>query len=115
MDIFKDLYQQLIIDHNQHPQNFRRLENHSHSAEGHNPLCGDEITISLIEKNGIIDDKGMEINRLTGIINKLNESNSRLQRDIRKMTENNSKLLSNIKHGNKKKSNSYNKKNKKDR
>tara|TARA_B100000315_G_scaffold219188_1_gene220964 strand:+ start:334 stop:774 length:441 start_codon:yes stop_codon:yes gene_type:complete len=56
MDIFKDLYQQLIIDHNQNPQNFRRLENASHSAEGHNPLCGDEITISLIEKDGKIDD-----------------------------------------------------------
>ena len=56
MDVFKDLYQQLIIDHNQSPQNFRRLENPSHSAEGHNPLCGDEITISIIEKNGIIND-----------------------------------------------------------
>ena len=56
MDIFKDLYQQLIIDHNQNPRNFRRLENANHSADGHNPLCGDEITVSLIEKDGIIDD-----------------------------------------------------------
>ena len=56
MDVFKDLYQQLIIDHNQNPKNFRRLGNPSHSAEGHNPLCGDEITISFIEKGGIIDD-----------------------------------------------------------
>ena len=47
MDVFKDLYQQLIIDHNHNPQNFRRLENPSHSAEGHNPLCGDEITVSF--------------------------------------------------------------------
>ena len=56
MDIFKDLYQQLIIDHNQNPRNFRKLENASHTADGHNPLCGDEITVSLIEKNGIITD-----------------------------------------------------------
>ena len=56
MDVFKDLYQQLIIDHNQNPQNFCRLENPSHSAEGHNPLCGDVFTISLIEKDGIIKD-----------------------------------------------------------
>ena len=56
MDIFKDLYQQLIIDHNQNPQNFRKLENASHTADGYNPLCGDEITVSLIEKNGIIKD-----------------------------------------------------------
>ena len=56
MDIFKDLYQQLIIDHNQNPHNFRELEDASHSAEGHNPLCGDEITVSFIEKDGIIED-----------------------------------------------------------
>ena len=56
MDIFKDLYQQLIIDHNQHPQNFRILENASHSAEGHNPLCGDEMKVSLLEKDGIIKE-----------------------------------------------------------
>jgi len=56
MDIYKDLYQQLIIDHNQNPRNFSKLENASHSADGHNPLCGDEITVSLIEKDGIIED-----------------------------------------------------------
>ena len=56
MDVFRDLYQQLIIDHNQNPQNYRYLENATHSADGHNPLCGDEITVSLIEKNGIIED-----------------------------------------------------------
>ena len=56
MDIFKDLYQQLIIDHNKNPRNFSKLENASHTADGHNPLCGDDITVSLIEKNGIITD-----------------------------------------------------------
>ena len=56
MDIYKDLYQQLIIDHNQNPRNFSKLENASHSADGHNPLCADVITVSLIEKDGIIED-----------------------------------------------------------
>ena len=56
MDVFKDLYQQLIIDHNQNPRNFRKLNTASHSADGYNPLCGDVITVSLIEKNGIIED-----------------------------------------------------------
>ena len=56
MDVFKDLYQQLIIDHNQNPRNFRKLENASHSADGHNPLCGDEITVTLLENEGIIED-----------------------------------------------------------
>ena len=54
MDVYKDLYQQLIIDHNQNPQNFGRLDNASHSAEGHNPLCGDVINVYLIKKNSII-------------------------------------------------------------
>ena len=56
MDVFRDLYQQLIIDHNQNPQNYHELKNASHYAEGHNPLCGDEISVSLIEENGIIKD-----------------------------------------------------------
>ena len=56
MDVFKDLYQQLIIDHNQSPRNFRKLENANHCADGYNPLCGDEITVTLIEKEGIIED-----------------------------------------------------------
>ena len=60
MDVYKDLYQQLIIDHNQNPQNFGRLDNASHSAEGHNPLCGDVINVYLIEKESIIADIAFE-------------------------------------------------------
>jgi nitrogen fixation NifU-like protein len=56
MDDLRDLYQQLILDHNQHPQNFRDMENATSKAEGHNPLCGDEITLFLqIENEKIID------------------------------------------------------------
>ncbi len=56
MDVFRDLYQQLIIDHNKNPRNFCKLENASHSADGYNPLCGDKITVSFIEKDGIIEN-----------------------------------------------------------
>ena len=55
MDILKDLYQQLIIDHNQNPRNFFKLEDANHSANGHNPLCGDEINISFMQVDGIIE------------------------------------------------------------
>ena len=57
MDVFKDLYQQLIIDHNQSPRNFRKLENAIHSADGHNPLCGDDYEIYLkIDSDNIIQE-----------------------------------------------------------
>ena len=56
MDVFRDLYQQLIIDHNQNPKIYHELEYASHSADGHNPLCGDVISVSFIEKDGIIED-----------------------------------------------------------
>jgi len=56
MDDLRDLYQQLILDHNQNPQNFREMIDATSKAEGHNPLCGDEITLFLqIENEKIID------------------------------------------------------------
>ena len=56
MDVLKDLYQQLIIDHNHNPRNFNELKDANHFAKGHNPLCGDELSIYLIVKNGNIED-----------------------------------------------------------
>jgi nitrogen fixation protein NifU and related proteins len=44
MDL-RDLYQDIILDHGQHPRNFRVQEHPSHMAQGHNPLCGDRVTI----------------------------------------------------------------------
>ena len=44
MDI-KDLYQEVIVDHNRSPRNFGRLENADCSLEGFNPLCGDRLTV----------------------------------------------------------------------
>ena len=43
----RELYQQVILDHNKSPRNFRLIEHPSNHAEGYNPLCGDKINIFL--------------------------------------------------------------------
>lgn len=43
----RSLYQEVILDHNKKPRNFGAFENPSHQAEGHNPLCGDHISVAL--------------------------------------------------------------------
>ena len=45
MSELSELYQQVILDHNKKPRNFRKLEKANHTAEGYNPLCGDHLTI----------------------------------------------------------------------
>lgn len=47
MDDLRDLYQEVILDHNKRPRNFGALTRANRSAEGHNPLCGDRITVFL--------------------------------------------------------------------
>ncbi len=42
-----DLYREVILDHNKHPRNFGRLEPFDAEAKGHNPLCGDRLTVTL--------------------------------------------------------------------
>lgn len=56
MSDLTDLYQQLIIDNSQHPHNFCVLADPNHTTEGHNPLCGDNITVYVKEKDGYIVD-----------------------------------------------------------
>lgn len=50
------LYQDLILDHNRAPQNYRPMENANRRVEGNNPLCGDRLTIWLRMEDGIIAD-----------------------------------------------------------
>ncbi|HEU4712406.1 MAG TPA: SUF system NifU family Fe-S cluster assembly protein [Pyrinomonadaceae bacterium] len=45
MSELSELYQQVILDHNKKPRNFRKLDHANHTAEGYNPLCGDQLTI----------------------------------------------------------------------
>jgi len=52
----KELYQQIILDHNKAPRNFRKIENPSKFAEGYNPLCGDKINIYVNFDNEQISD-----------------------------------------------------------
>lgn len=60
MSDLRDLYQEVILDHNRHPRNFRSVEPHSHEANGYNPLCGDRVTIELSIEGGVIADIGFQ-------------------------------------------------------
>ncbi len=55
-DDVNDLYQQVILDHCRKPHNFRELPNPSCSAQGHNPLCGDQLRLCLRLENNLIQD-----------------------------------------------------------
>jgi nitrogen fixation NifU-like protein len=50
------LYQDVILEHNRSPRNFRRMENADRHAEGRNPLCGDQITVWLKLDGDVITD-----------------------------------------------------------
>ncbi|MHB9011534.1 MAG: Fe-S cluster assembly sulfur transfer protein SufU [Ignavibacteriaceae bacterium] len=52
----KELYQQVILDHNKNPRNFKKIENANHFAEGYNPLCGDRLNIYVELEGGRIKD-----------------------------------------------------------
>ena len=55
-----ELYQQVILDHNKKPRNFRKLENANHTAEGYNPLCGDQLTVYLNVEDDRVQEVGFE-------------------------------------------------------
>lgn len=52
----RDLYQEVVIDHSKQPRNFRKLEGASRTAEGFNPLCGDQLTLYVKLADGVIED-----------------------------------------------------------
>ena len=55
MSGLRDLYQEVIFDHNRNPRNFGRLENANRTAEGNNPLCGDQLKLyMLVDAAGVI-------------------------------------------------------------
>ncbi|ADE13872.1 SUF system FeS assembly protein, NifU family [Nitrosococcus halophilus Nc 4] len=56
MNELRDLYQEVILDHRKKPRNFRPMENADFQADGHNPLCGDRVTIFLKVHDGVIED-----------------------------------------------------------
>jgi nitrogen fixation NifU-like protein len=60
MSELDDLYQEVILDHNKSPRNFRKMANANRKAEGYNPLCGDHVTVFLHIDNGVITDISFE-------------------------------------------------------
>ena len=56
MNDLRDLYQEVILDHSRNPRNAGRLEAPSGTAKGHNPLCGDLITLDVQVEDGTIRD-----------------------------------------------------------
>ena len=51
-----DLYQELILDHGRRPRNHRVLEGATAKAVGHNPLCGDQATVYVAVRDGVVTD-----------------------------------------------------------
>ena len=56
MSDLRELYQEVILDHNKKPRNFQVLEGANRRAEGYNPLCGDQITVYLELEDDVIRD-----------------------------------------------------------
>jgi nitrogen fixation protein NifU and related proteins len=56
MSELRDLYQEVILDHYKRPRNFGPLEGADHKADGHNPLCGDRVTIYIVMDQDVIRD-----------------------------------------------------------
>jgi nitrogen fixation protein NifU and related proteins len=59
MDL-RELYQDIILDHGRHPRNFRAIEHPTHTAKGHNPLCGDRVTVYLTIEGDRVADVSFE-------------------------------------------------------
>ncbi len=52
----RELYQEVIFDHNRKPRNFHEMPEANRRADGHNPLCGDQLTVYLRVNDGRVDD-----------------------------------------------------------
>lgn len=56
MNPLSQLYQEVILDHSKKPRNFRAIDPCTHTATGHNPLCGDNLKIFVLLEDGLIQD-----------------------------------------------------------
>ncbi|HYX81563.1 MAG TPA: SUF system NifU family Fe-S cluster assembly protein [Gemmatimonadales bacterium] len=61
MSDLAELYQQVILDHNRNPRNFRRVDSANRKAEGNNPLCGDRIHVYVQLDGDTIRDVGFQM------------------------------------------------------
>ena len=57
-----DLYQEILLEHNRRPRNFRTVADATHQADGYNPLCGDQISLQLKVDDGAgtVSDVGFQ-------------------------------------------------------
>ncbi|MGH8738085.1 MAG: Fe-S cluster assembly sulfur transfer protein SufU [Burkholderiales bacterium] len=60
MSDLRELYQEVIVDHNRNPRNFGRPAGANRQAQGYNPLCGDKVTVYLRVENGVVADAAFE-------------------------------------------------------
>ena len=60
MSELRELYQTVILDHNKNPRNFGSVEDATGRAAGHNPLCGDQIVVSVRVEDGVLQDVRFE-------------------------------------------------------
>ncbi len=60
MSELNELYQQLILEHNKSPRNFRKPEHFTHDADGYNPLCGDHYHVWMTLRGDTIADIGFQ-------------------------------------------------------
>jgi nitrogen fixation protein NifU and related proteins len=56
MSELSDLYQEVILDHNKNPRNYREIEGADRTADGHNPLCGDQLKVFIDLEDGRVKD-----------------------------------------------------------
>jgi nitrogen fixation NifU-like protein len=52
----RELYEEMLLDHNRNPRNFGKLEPHTHTGHGFNPICQDEFDIYLVIENDVVKD-----------------------------------------------------------
>jgi nitrogen fixation NifU-like protein len=60
MSDLRELYQSVILDHNKAPRNFRRPAGANRSAQGSNPLCGDQLKVFLAVEDGVVKDAAFQ-------------------------------------------------------
>ncbi len=56
MNDLRELYQEVILDHSKHPRHFREMPEANRHADGHNPLCGDRVTVYLHLEGDVVED-----------------------------------------------------------
>src|SRR3954468_13988358 len=56
MSELNDLYQEVILDHNKNPRNFREIEDATRTADGNNPLCGDALRVYVEMEDDRVKD-----------------------------------------------------------